>query len=66
MKVSLDNLPKMKQDAKRQWHIKLLKENEETAIRIIKKEIPKGHNLKEYLDELRAEIEADKNKSARV
>lgn len=59
MKVSLDDLPKMKQDAKRQWHIKLLKENEETAIRTIKKEIPKGYTLKDYLDELRAEINAD-------
>lgn len=54
--MSLVDLEKRVEAKNRKKHKMLLLKDEERAIRIIKTEIPKGYKLKEYLDELRAEI----------
>lgn len=53
------NLEKWREIQNRKRHKRLLIKDEERAIRTIKTEIPKGYNLKEYLDELRTEIAVD-------
>lgn len=57
--MSAVNLEKWLESQNRKKHRRLLLKDEERAIRTIKTEIPKGYNLKEYLDELRAEIAVD-------
>ena len=55
--MSLVDLEKRIEAKNRKKHKMLLVKDEERAIKIIKTEIPKGYKLKEYLNELRAEIE---------
>lgn len=57
--MSAADLGKWIESQNRKKHKRLLLKDEERAIRIIKKELPKGNTLKEYLDELRAEIETE-------
>lgn len=66
MRVSLLDLPKMQESNRKQWHKKLLRQNPEKAIRTIKKGIPEGRTLKEYLDELNAEIQKEDSKKQDV
>ena len=58
--MSRCNLDDCNEFQNRKRHKALLRKDEERAIRIIKKELPRGYTLKEYLEELRAEIEAEK------
>ena len=57
--MSAVNLEKWLESQNRKKHKRLLLKDEERAIKIIKTELPKGYTLKEYLDELRAEIAVD-------
>lgn len=61
MRTSLNYLKKLEERNRRDWHKRLIKElGREKAIRTIKKAIPSQYNLKSYLDELEAEIAAEK------
>lgn len=54
---SLEQAEQLGLDNKKEWHKKMLKGNREKAIKIIKRELPQGMKLKEYLDILDAEIQ---------
>lgn len=51
--IDIEEYTKMQQKKREERHKKLLRENGDKAIKTIKKEIPKGKNLKEYLEYLR-------------
>ena len=58
-RVSFEEVQKIEELKRKEWHKQQLKNNREKAIRIIKTELPKGVKLKEYLDILDAEIQKE-------
>lgn len=58
-RVSFEEVQKIEELKRKEWHKQLLKNNREKAIRKIKTELPKGVKLKEYLDILDAEIQKE-------
>lgn len=58
-RVSFEEIQKIEELKRKEWHKQQLKNNREKAIRIIKTELPKGVKLKEYLDILDAEIQKE-------
>lgn len=60
-KFTFDDVRRIEEENLRAIHRNLIqKTGEEKAIRTIKKQIPKGYKLKEYMDELKADIELRK------
>lgn len=57
--VTFEEVQKLEELKRKEWHKQQLKNNREKAIRIIKTELPKGVKLKEYLDILDAEIQKE-------
>ena len=57
--VTFEEIQKLEELKRKEWHKQQLKNNREKAIRIIKTELPKGVKLKEYLDILDAEIQKE-------
>jgi len=56
-RFNLNDLEKFNSYNRRRWHKELIKRNgRNTAIRTIKKQIPEGYTLLDYMNELEAEI----------
>lgn len=56
-RISLNDIDKFEEANRRRWHKELIKKyGRDIAIRTIKKGIPRGKKLKEYMEEIEAEI----------
>lgn len=58
-RVSFEEVQKIEELKRKEWHKQQLKNNREKAIRRIKTELPRDVKLKEYLDILDAEIQKE-------
>ena len=57
MKITREQVYKLQEEKNKKYHLSLIKEvGKERAIRTIKKQIPEGMKLKEYLEILQEEI----------